>query len=394
MNELKTFEFNVKTKTRFGAGIALNLGKYLKELTFKRIGILIDSGISNLRYVREILENIQKEEFSKVKILEYDLTAEPDYDSLDRIKLDFLDRSSKPVVDCFVGIGGGSVMDFAKGLATLAVNPGNAIIYRGFPRAINPSLPTIAVPTTAGTGSEVTYNAVFIDWKDKKKLGINTMHNFPVLAILDPILTLSCPKSVTVSSGMDALVHTLESYVARQSNPLTMIFAKEAFNLIFDNLYKVLDDPENIEIRAKLQLGAYLAGISLMNSGAGPAASLSYPLGVHFKVPHGLAGGVFLPRTVKHNVKNGYDYSELYDLIENADQSINNKEKNQLFSKKLFELCNKLGVPSTLRGFNVSETNIGILLEETEHLDKAFAQNPIPFSVEDGKRLLMNMIEY
>jgi alcohol dehydrogenase class IV len=110
-------------------------------------------------------------------------------------------------------------------------------------------------------------------------------------------------------------------------------------------------------------------------------------------VPHGLAGGVFLPHIIEHNIKNGYDYSELYNLIENTDKSINSKEKNKLFSKKLFELCKKLGVPSTLRVFGVNEANIGVLLKETEHLDKAFAQNPVPFSVEDGKKLLMKMIE-
>ena len=394
MKELKSieFEFNLKTKIRFGVGIAANLGRYLKELSFKRIGIIIDSGISNQKYVKEILENIQETGFDKVKVWEYNLNAEPDYDSLDKVKLKFLDKNQKPTVECFVGIGGGSVMDLAKGLSTLMTNPGKAITYRGFPMGINPSLPTIAVPTTAGTGSEVTYNAVFIDKKDKKKLGINTMYNFPVYAILDPKLTLSCPKSVTVSSGIDALVHTLESYAARQSNPLTRAFAKEAFNLIFNNLHNVLNDPENIEIRAKLQLGAYLAGISLINSGSGPAGALSYPLGVFFKVPHGLAGGVFLSHIVEHNVKNGYDYGELYDLIESIDKSINNKEKNQLFSKNLFELCKKLGVPSNLRVFGVNENNINMLLEETEHLDKAFAQNPIPFSVEDGKKLLMKMI--
>lgn len=394
MRQLESFqiEFNLKTKTKFGVRTATNLGRYLKELSFKKIGIIIDSGVYSLEYMKEILGNIKEEGFSKVKVWEYNLNGEPDYDSLDQIKLYFLDRNSKPVVDCFVGIGGGSAIDFAKGLSTLMANPGEAITYRGFPTNIKPSLPTIAVPTTAGTGSEVTYNAVFINWKDKKKLGINIMYNFPVLAILDPILTLSCPNSVTVSSGMDALVHTLESYVARQSNPLTRVFAKEAFRLIFNNLYKVVHDPENIEIRANLQLGAYLAGISLMNSGSGPAAALSYPLGVHFKVPHGLAGAVFLPYVVKHNVKKGYDYSELYDLIENADKSINNKEKKRLFLKKLFEFCKNLNVPSGLRGFGVDENNISILLEETEHLDKAFAQNPILFSVEDGKNLLMKMI--
>ena len=372
------FEFNLKTKIKFGTGEALNLGNYLKELGFNKVGVIVDSGVFNVDYVREVLENIKKQGFEIVKIWEYDLKAEPDYDSLDRVRLEFLSESSNPVVDCFVGIGGGSVIDFSKGLATIVKNPGKAIDYRGFPTNINVPLPVIAIPTTAGTGSEVTYNAVFIDLQEKKKLGINTMHNFPILAILDPKLTLSCPKSVIVSSGMDALTHTLESYVAVQANSLTRIFAKQAFKLIFNNLSRVLDEPENLEIRANLQLGAYLAGISLMNSGSGPAGALSYILGTHFKVPHGLAGAIFLPHIIEYNIKNGYDYKELYN-------------KNEMFSEKLFELCQKLGVPSNLREFGVNEENIDILLKEIEILDKAFAQNPIPFSVQEGKKLLIKL---
>ncbi len=386
------FEFNLRTKAKFGAGEALNLGKYLKELSFKRIGVILDSGISDLKYTKDILENIKKEGFEKIKPWVYNLKGEPDYDSLDRIKLIFLDKNSKPLVDCFVGIGGGSVIDFTKGLATLMVNLGEARQYRGFPIDINPSLPTIALPTTAGTGSEVTFNAVFIDLNEKKKLGINTKYNFPALAILDPILTLSCPKAVAVSSGIDALVHNLEGYVSKKTDSLTKIFAEEGFKLIFNNLPKVISSPKNLEIRFSLQLGAYLGGLTLLGSGGGPTGALSYALGVHFKVPHGLAGGVFLPYIVEHNVKNGYDYSKLYDLIEGADKSLNKKKKSQIFSGKLFNLWKKLGVPSNLKDFGVNKENLKVLLGEVENYEKAFEQNPTPFSVEDGKKLLLKLI--
>lgn len=144
----------------------------------------------------------------------------------------------------------------------MVVNPGKAINYRGFPTDINIPLPVIAIPTTAGTASEVTFNAVFINLEEKKKLGINTTHNFPALAILDPRVLLGCPKGVTLSSGMDALTHALESYVACQSNYLTRIFAREAFKLIFINLPKVLKDSQDIVAWADMQMGAYLAGIS------------------------------------------------------------------------------------------------------------------------------------
>lgn len=390
--KIKPFEFILKTKTRFGVGEALNLGRYLKELSFKSPGIILDPGISQLRYTKEILSNIKKEGLRKVKIWKYNLGGEPDYDSLDKIKQFFLDKNSRPQVDCLVGIGGGSCMDFAKGLATLLVNPGKAITYRGFPIDINPSLPTIALPTTAGTGSEVTYFAVFIDFKGKKKFGINTPYNFPVLAILDPNLTLSCPRKVLVSSGMDALTHSLETYGSLRSNPLAKAFSREGFRLVFNNLLKVLNNPKDLEIRANLQLGAYLGGMALLGSGGGPTGALSYLLGVHFKVPHGIAGAVFLPHIVEHNVKGGYDYSELYDLIERVDKSINRKEKNKIFSKKLFELCKKLGVPTGLRSFGVKEENINVLIKETESLQNTFSLNPVSFSVGEGKKLLLKLI--
>lgn len=377
---MNQFEFNLKTKLKFGAGEALNLGKYLKEMKFDRIAVIVDSGVFNLDYVKKVLENIKKENFKKVKIWEYTLNAEPDYDSLDRVKLEFLDENQKPAVDCFVGIGGGSIMDFAKGLATLAVNPLEARKYKGFPTDIIPSLPIITMPTTAGTGSEVTFNAVFIDLDMKKKLGINTVNNFPALTILDPNLVSSCPKPIAVSSGVDCLVHVLEGYASLGSNYLARVFAKEGFNLVFDNLLQTFDKPENLDGWSKLQLGSYFGGLTLLGSGGGPTGALSYILGVHFKVPHGLAGAVFLPYIVEHNIKQGYDYKELYD-------------KDGMLSEKIFELYKKMGVPSNLRDFGVNEENINVLLKDAESLEKAFSQNPAPFTVEDGKKLLIKLVQ-
>ncbi len=386
-------EFNLKTKLKFGPGEGLNLGKYLKEMGFKRIAVIVDSKVYQTDYLRAIIDNLARENFEGIKIWEYNFKAEPDYDSLDRVKIDFMDEVGQPIVDCFVGIGGGSVIDFSKGLATLVVNPFESRKYRGFPQDINPSLPTIALPTTAGTGSEVTYNAVFIDWKDNKKLGINTMHNFPVLAVLDPKLTLTCLESITVSAGMDALTHILESYISLKANPLNRFFAKEAFRLVFNSLFKVLDEPDNLEIRGNIQLGAYLAGISLMNSSPGIAGAMSYPLGVHFKVPHGIAGAVFLPYITEYNAKSGFDYSELYDFIENTNKDLSKEEKSRLFSQKMFELCEKLKVPSDLKAFGVNEENIDKLLNDVEGLKGAFDFNPIPFSVEEGRILLTKLIK-
>jgi alcohol dehydrogenase len=385
------FDFNVKTNAKFGAEKALRLAQYLKELSLSRPGIIVDGGIAGLEYPKKIIATLEKDPNISAKIWVYDLRHEPDYDSLDRIKAIFLDASGKPVTDCFIGIGGGSVLDFAKGLATVVVNPGKAVQYKGFPTGIVPSLPTIAIPTTAGTGSEVTYNAVFTDNDAKRKLGINTRNNYPALAILDPLFTVNSPMSVAVSSGMDALVHTLETYMAVQANPMSRIFSREAFFMLFNNLPWVKDAPGDVDVRAKVQYGAYLAGIALINSGSGVAGALSYPLGVHYKVPHGIAGAVFIAHVVQHNVKAGYDYSELFDLIEGADRTLPAKVKNDQFSEKLFALCKKLEVPVDLGGFGVNASTVSLFLDEIPSLERAFAQNPVPFTVEDGEKLVRSM---
>ena len=192
---------------------------------------------------------------------------------------------------------------------------------------------------------------------------------------------------------MDAVVHTLESHIANQSNQINRIFSREAFKILYNNLYHILDNMSNTDVRAQLQLGAYLASISLINSGSGPAGALSYSLGVHFNVPHGIAGAVFLPFIVEHNVKAGYDYGDLYDLIEGTEKNIDTKEKSIHFSEKIFELCNVLGVPDSLRVFGVDETNIQTLIDESENLQNAFAQNPVPFTVHDANSLLLRMIK-
>jgi len=388
MNEnIKEFNFKLKTNMKFGIGIVKDLNEILLKYRFKKAGFIIDHGVYGSDQIEEMIKRVES---ARISINVYvNRVSEPDYDYLDEFKkqlngVDF---------DCLVGVGGGSTLDLTKGMAILLKNPGKAISYRGFPELGNNPLPVIAIPTTAGTGSEVTYNAVFTDNREKKKLGINSELNYPICALLDPSLTLSCPKAVTVSSGIDALTHALESFVAKNATPISRIFSKEAFKLIFNNLRKVTEDPRNIEIRSKLLFGSYLAGVALCNSGAGPAGAMSYPLGAIYKVPHGLAGGVFLPAIVKLNVDRGYmGYTELYDLIEDSDKNLSINRKNERFCKLLEELCVRLGVPQKLTAFGIAERDIDCLVEHTfKGLKAAIEQNPIQVNEEDVRKILKAM---
>jgi len=387
-----SFDFHLRTHLVLGAGSALGLGGRIRETRYRRVGLVLDPAVEQSPYVQRILAGLRDPSPGEVRTWVYDIRGEPDYDSLDRVIPIFRDRDGGPGVDCFVGIGGGSVLDFAKGLATLSTNPGKAIQYRGFPEGLAPPLPVIAIPTTAGTGSEVTFNAVFIDRREQRKLGINSLQNFPALAILDPNLIVTCPTPVLVSSGIDSLVHAVESFAARGSNPLTRIFAREAFGRTYPALSRALDHPGHLALLSDLQLGAYMAGISLMNSGSGPAGALSYPLGVRFKVPHGLAGGVFLPSLVRHNVERGFDYSPLYDAVRGCGSPLDRDRRSRDFADLIGDLARSLGIPEDLGAFGVTGQNAGPLLRDIETLGRAFAQNPVEFTVDDGKRIVRSMI--
>lgn len=380
------FKFNINTNIIFGAGEAEKLGSEIKNLGFSPAAVIIDKNLAGHPQTRKALESVKD---SGVTFDTYisDI-AEPDYDYLDSFKAQFTGKE----YECVVGIGGGSILDLSKAMATLLRNPGPAIQYRGFPQLANRPLPVIALPTTAGTGSEVTYNAVFTDSHQKKKLGINSKFNFPVLAIIDPLFTVNCPKGVTVSSGADALVHTLESFVHKNHTPVSRMYSEEAFRLLFNSLGKVLNDPANIEIRANLALGAYLAGIALINAGSGPAGAFSYPLGAVYKVPHGYAGAIFISAITKLNVDKGYqDYSRLYDLIEGTDKNLAVDRKNIEFSRRLQELMDKLGVPKSLSSYKLGPDDMQFMISQYEILKAAIDQNPLEVSKEDARQILMEL---
>ena len=380
------FKFKLLTNLRVGVDAVKELGSLIKEMEYRKLGVIIDKGVRNHSQTKKALESLRGSGFDH-EIFE-NAAVEPDYDYLDSLRRNFMDKG----FDCLIGIGGGSVLDLTKGVATLITNRGPAISYRGFPKLENRPVPVIAIPTTAGTGSEVTYNAVFTDSHEKRKLGINSEYNYPVLAIIDPLFTVNCPKSVTVSSGCDALVHALESYLHIRHTPLSRMYSREAFRLLFNNLMKVLDEPGNIDIRTNIALGAYLAGIALINAGPGPTGAFSYPLGAVYKVPHGYAGAVFLSSITRLNVLKGYeDYAQLYDLIEKSNRNLSVRQKNVEFANKIQELMDKLDVPRGLKIFGLKEKDIDFMIEQYDALKGTIALNPMEVTKDDIRQMMTDL---
>ena len=367
---IKNFNHNFVTNVHFNVDIKKKVKQILNRNRWKNLCIIIDRNLTNVTAINQFIISLKS---YNLYIITCDV-SEPTYKHLEEKRI----SKDKIKIDVFIGIGGGSSIDFTKGLAVLYTNNKAAIKYRGFNKFKNPIKPIIAIPTTSGTGSEITPNASFINNTDKRKMGINGEAIRPKYALMDPKLTLSCPKFSTISAAVDSLVHSTEAFVAKKTNFIAKKFAKEGFKLVIENLNKVLKHPNNIKHRENVMLGAFLSAVALMNSGTGPAAAMSYPTGVHYKVPHGIGGGIFLPYIIKYNINNGfYGYGELYQ--KNKILNISPKEKSLNFLNEIKKNWIIFSVPKNLKKLKINYQKINLLTKDTCELKGALQQNPVKF---------------
>ncbi len=216
--------------------------------------------------------------------------------------------------ELIVGLGGGSSMDCAKGINFLYTNGGRMQDYWGVGKATREMLPMIAVPTTAGTGSETQSFALISDSKTHVKMACGDKKAAFRIAVLDPALTVSQPARVTALTGIDAIAHALETYVTKVRNPVSLAFSREAWLLLGENFERVLDDPTNLDARSGMQLGACFAGLAIENSMLGATHALANPLTTTYSIVHGQAIGLMLPHVIRFN---GAEYGNWYrDLLE------------------------------------------------------------------------------
>lgn len=367
------FAFTTPTRVSFGAGVRHDVPGLIERHGWQKVGLVVDPGLRGVDAVDALVRATEAVAGTLVAWCE---PGEPTYDSLEALRPPFADFGPAAVI----GIGGGSALDTAKGMAALVHNRGPAIGYRGFDKLTAPVLPIVTVPTTAGTGSEVTPNASFVDTRERRKMGINGEAVRPAFAFLDPELTVSCPAGPTVSAAADSLVHATEAYVARRTNPMARLLAREGFQRVFEHLGRVVMTRDDLEARSEVMLGAFLAGLALMHSGTGPAAAMSYPLGVLHGVPHGIAGALFLPVVAAHNAAHGVsDYADFYVTMPAADLGRPRAWQAAAFADRIRELWTQVGLPLRLSSVGVNGEAIPALVSGTLGLQAALDQNPIPF---------------
>jgi len=292
----KFFTFAGAKKIVFGQGSFETLLEQLRELNASKPLVVLDQSLAKMGFREKVAAIFEKakcrfELFEKV-------SPEP--------RIELADEGAKVALkgkcDAVVGIGGGSAMDAAKAIAVIAANKGKAVDYLGLNNIPGPGLPKIMIPTTAGTGSEVTFTSVFIRQELKKKEGMNSPYLYPDIALLDPLLTVTLPPFPTATTGIDALCHAIESYTSINASPMSELISLEAIRLIAENLRTCVHDGSNIAAREQMLLGSLYAGLGLANAGVTAVHSLSYPLGGKYGVPHGLANTVMLPAVMAFNL--------------------------------------------------------------------------------------------
>lgn len=274
--------------------------------------------------------------------------------------------------DFVIGIGGGSSIDVAKAIAVLFDKPLKTIDYINGTKIGKKGIPCIAIPTTSGTGSEVTKNSVLTDPERKAKRSLRENVVLPDIAIVDPLLTLTLPPDLTAWTGLDALVQAIESYVSKGANVLTDSIALQASILILKNLLTAVRDGDNLEAREAMSIGSMMAGMALANARLGAVHGLAHPLGINYRIHHGLICGVLLPGVIRFNmpiVEN--KYANIYRAMEPSSQGLSDKECAVKLLESIENLLDSLKIPRRLRDFGVKEEdleNIAIQSQSSESL--------------------------
>ena len=289
------FNINHMTPALFGEGTSLQTGERLKTLGCKKVLAVYDKGVEQAGITDKIIKSIKEQE---IEVVVFDgVKADPPDTMID----EGAEVGRKAKVDGVVGIGGGSTMDTAKAINLLLNNPGKVKDYMGTGKELKPGKILILLPTTSGTGSEVTMFAVITDTADEnKKKGMAGPLVRANLAIVDPLLTVGMPPSITADTGMDAYAHAVEAIMGNNRNPMSDLLGEQAISLVMKYLPKAVKNGKDMEARTQMSYAAMLAGYSFNDSLTHMGHSLGHTLGSIFHIPHGNACGVAMPEIIEY----------------------------------------------------------------------------------------------
>ena len=380
---LNNFIFNTTSGIRFGSGMSKLCAEEVSKKLGPNILFITDKDLMSLKLTEPALNELRK--LSSIVEIFQDVEADPSIKTL----LNSIQVGKKINATGVIGFGGGSSMDVAKLSSLILGSNENIDDVWGVSNAKGPRLPLVLVPTTAGTGSEVTPISIITVGEEEKK-GVSSEIILPDIAILDPDLTIGLPAHTTAATGIDAMVHAIEGYTSanKNNNPISKMLAVEALKLLAGSIERVVFDGSDIKARGNMLIGAMLAGKAFANSPVAAVHALAYPIGGTFHVSHGLSNSLVLPYVLRFNSvdsKTTKDYAELAPYIF---PDINTDQGNQAicneFIDKLEVLSKKIGLPQKLREVNIPKEACKKMASDAMKQTRLLVNNPRELTERDA----------
>lgn len=382
------FEFFSPVKLVTGVGAALHMDKWLETFEAERILVITGSHVEKSSAFSAFIDAMKEqgisfEVYSKV-------IPEPPMGMVDELA-EYVRNENFGLV---VAVGGGSPMDTAKAVCMLKNNEGNIkdYLFGGNKVPKVPSLPLICIPTTAGSGSEVTASSVIEDTDHHIKLSCTHPNLLPKIAILDPLMQQDMPPKITAGTGMDAMTHAIEAYTSKNSSVFSDIYARRAIELIGEYLPKVMKEPDNLESRMMMAQASSMAAIAFVNGGLGAVHGISQAMGGIAHTPHGITNAILLPRVMKYNYMGALEkYADIALLLGVDTSQMSVEEAAKAAGEKIAEINLQIGIPENITCLNVTKDMFPEIIKGTLGY-RLLWMNPVTFTEELAEKILTESI--
>ncbi|WP_425059876.1 1,3-propanediol dehydrogenase [Sporomusa carbonis] len=353
------YQYKMPTELIFGRGAAEQVGKIAASLGAQTAMVVTDPGVTKAGLLQGIIASL---EAAKINYIVFD---QVESDPSTQLVMNVTEIAKTNNCNLIIGVGGGSALDASKAIAAMVTNPGDISEYAGIGKLKNPTLPVIAIPTTAGTGSEATYWSVLTNKQTKLKAGVGSWYLMPTVALADPLLTLSLPASLTASTGMDALTHAIESYVCTATQPISEAMSEKAIALIGRSLRKAVVNGRDIQAREDMLYASMIAALAFNVTRLGLAHAFVVPAAAYFPIPHGIGNAILLPHVMEFNyLACPEKFAKIAELMGEDIRGLSVLEAAQKSVTAVKSLMKDIGIIKGLRQFGVTENDLPHLAEE------------------------------
>ena len=386
---LSTYNLKMPQAVYGGENSLDQITEILKSRNVKRAAMFTDKGILATGLFA-LPEAAVKAAGAEYYILD-EIPAEPSYEAVQKI----VDQFKESGADIIIAVGGGSVLDAAKLASVLVTEEYGVKELLSDPLRAKKCVPTILIPTTAGTGAEVTPNAIVAVPEKELKVGIVNANMVADYVILDARMVKNLPKHIAAATGVDALAHAIECYTSNKANPFSDTFALEALDLILNHIVPACTDPEAMEDKSKMQIAALYAGFAITAAGTTAVHALSYPLGGKYHIPHGVSNAILLAPVMRFNASYCEDrLATAYDRCchEPKETALTAKEKAEWIIRKIEDIVKELEIPTSLKEFGVPKEDLEGLVEAGMQVKRLLVNNMRPVTPEDARNLYLEIL--